>query len=561
MVLRDPPWMALHDLAQVELRVRDVASAHPPQVGLGGRFEGYGATGSHPGPISFYLLWPVYTLLGGTGWALQASAAFLSAVAAGLAVWVAHRRGGVPLALATTAVFAVLARGYGAEVLTSAWNPHMPVAWWWLLLLAVWSLLVGDLVVAPVAVVAALVCVETHIPYAAPVAALGALTVAVLAARAWRGDLDRGRLLRWGGAAVALGLVLAAPPLVEEVTHDPGNLSILVENFRHPYDEQVSTAEAVDTWLEHLDVFALLRQDTNDVDSTFDHALDLRRRWPGLALLAVWGAAAVVAWRRRAERPELLALHLVAAVAAGATLVATSRIFGPLWPYLVLSAWGTTALIVLAVLATLVPPDWRPLPALAAVAGVAVLAFAVDGAFTTTDDEDLAAGMVRLSDATGDALADDPAGCSDDGDGRDGCRYAIRFTDPVHIVSPVFGLLLDLEKQGYDVRAEPGRAVSVRAHRTADPATADGVLHLAVTEEVIDALAGRPGTELLAQVDPPGDEPPVAVFLTTRDADDTDDTDHTDGDAGTPAEDDVEVEVEDDVEDGVSAAGARSAGG
>jgi hypothetical protein len=524
VVLRDPQWMALHDLAQVEMRVRDVSGGHPPQLGLGGRFEGLGATGSHPGPISFYLLWPVYTLLGSTGWALQASAGFLSAVAAGLAVWVAHRRGGMGLALAVAAVFAVLARGYGAEVLTSAWNPHVPVAWWWLFLLAVWSLLVGDVAMAPVAMLAALVCVETHIPYVVPVGWLAVLVAIVLIVRLWRGDIDglrragaegidgagatdRGRLLRWVGAGVAVGLVGIAPPVVEQITHSPGNVSILVENFQHPYDDRVAVGEAVDTWLEHLDVFALLRQDTNDVESAFDHSLHLGRRWPGLALLAAWAAAAVVAWRRRGERTDLVALHAVAGVAVLATLFATSRIFGPVWPYLVFSAWGTTALVVLATAWTLAPPASRPVPVVAAVAAVALAAFAVDSAFTSPEDAALARGMVELSGATGDALADDPAGCGDD------CRYSLQFTDPVHIVSPVFGLLLDLEKQGYDVRAEPGRESSVRPHRIADPATTDGVLHLVVTDDSIDELAGLPGFRRLAEVDPPGDEPPVAVFL------------------------------------------------
>lgn len=511
VVLRDPQWMALHDLAQVEMRVRDVGGGHPPQLGLGGRFEGHGVTGSHPGPIAFYLLWPVYTLLGGTGWALQAAAGFLSTVAAGLAVWVAHRRGGVVLALAVAGAFAVLARGYGAEVLTSAWNPNMPVVWWWLFLLAVWSLLVGDVVVAPVAMLAALVCVETHIPYVVPVGWLSVLVAIVLIVRTWRGDVDRGRVLRWVGAALVVGAVGVAPPVAEQLTHDPGNVSVLVANFRHPYDDPVAKGEAVDTWLEHLDVFALLRQDTNDIDSAFDHSLDLGRRWPGLVLLAVWGVAVAVAWRQRDQRPHLLALHAVVGVATLATLVAISRIFGPLWPYLVFSAWGTTMLLFFATVWTLVPRDRRPLPVVAAVAVVAVAAFVVDSAATGTEDADLATGMVRLSAATGAALADDPVGCGDD------CRYTLEFTDPVHIVSPVFGLLLDLEKQGYDVRAEPWRSVSVRRHRVADPATADAVLHLVTTDEIIADLGARPGVELLAEVDPPGDEPPLAVFLVRRD--------------------------------------------
>ncbi|MGZ4214252.1 MAG: hypothetical protein ACXVQV_13560, partial [Actinomycetota bacterium] len=51
-------WYPQLDLAMTELRVRDVASAHRPLVGLIGRIGTPANQGSHPGPISFYLLWP-----------------------------------------------------------------------------------------------------------------------------------------------------------------------------------------------------------------------------------------------------------------------------------------------------------------------------------------------------------------------------------------------------------------------------------------------------------------------------------------------------------------------
>jgi len=501
VVLRDPHWLTLHDLAQVEMRVRDVSGGHPPQIGLGGRISGLGHTGSHPGPVGFYALWPVYELLGASGWALQAAAGFLSAVAAGLSVWIALRRGGLALALTATAVLAVLLRGYGAELLTSAWNPHMPLVWWWVFLLAAWSVLGGDLVVLPVLAFAGVLCAETHLPYVLPVAVLGLLAVGVVGVRAWREPEGRRPLLAWGGAAVGLVALLVAPPLVEQVTHDPGNLSIIVDNFRHPYADEVSKGEAVDVWLEHLDVVALLRQDTNDTASTLDTSLDLGARLPGLALLAVWVGAAVVAWRRRDR--DLLRLHLVVAVAEVTTLLAISRIFGPVWPYLVLSAWGTTALMVLAILWTLkgdLAPERLVRPA-AVAAAVALGAFAVDSAYTETDDAELATAVGELSSATAAGLDHDH-------------RYLLDFTDPVHIVSPAFGFQLELEKRGYDVRVEEDHVVAVRSHRVADPEDADAVLRLVVGEDLVTELRRSDTAELLAEVDPPSaEEPPLAVFL------------------------------------------------
>src|SRR4051812_2043925 len=58
VVLHSPRWYPLLDWAQTEIRIRDVASGHPPLIGLAGRIGPFGANGgSHPGPISFYVLW------------------------------------------------------------------------------------------------------------------------------------------------------------------------------------------------------------------------------------------------------------------------------------------------------------------------------------------------------------------------------------------------------------------------------------------------------------------------------------------------------------------------
>ncbi len=61
---RNAHWHPVFDLAMTELRVRDVGGSHTPLIGLQGRI---GPTGSHPGPLSFYLLAPVYRLLGLVG--------------------------------------------------------------------------------------------------------------------------------------------------------------------------------------------------------------------------------------------------------------------------------------------------------------------------------------------------------------------------------------------------------------------------------------------------------------------------------------------------------------
>ena len=82
--LRRPHWYPLLDMAQTEIRVRDVATGHPPLIGLAGRIGPFGPNGgSHPGPLSFYALWPVWRLFGGSSYGLFASDVVLDIVAIG----------------------------------------------------------------------------------------------------------------------------------------------------------------------------------------------------------------------------------------------------------------------------------------------------------------------------------------------------------------------------------------------------------------------------------------------------------------------------------------------
>ena len=70
--LRRHHFGPLFDVAMTEARVRDVGTVHTPLLGLPGRL-GDDKPGSHPGPLSFYLLAPLYRVMGGTYWALRFS--------------------------------------------------------------------------------------------------------------------------------------------------------------------------------------------------------------------------------------------------------------------------------------------------------------------------------------------------------------------------------------------------------------------------------------------------------------------------------------------------------
>lgn len=481
-VMYQPRWLPLTETAQMEMRVRDVMSSHPPALGLNGRFYAYGQVGSHPGGLAFYALWPVYWLLGSDGWSLMVSTVTLNLVAAMLAIWLAYRRGSWQAALGLAAVMAVLMRAYTAPLLAEPWNPWVPLVWWVTFLVAVWALLGRDLVALPVAVFAGSLAAQTHVPYL-PLVVVLFLAVAVAAGLVvWRergGALSRPAMF-WVGGSTLLGAILWVPPVIQQLTSTPGNMAILVETFRDPPEAGVPLDMAFESWFAHLNLRELVS----------GGLLGFGVSWPGAVFLGVWAAAAALAIRRRDQ--ELVRLHIVVAVALFAGLLATIRIHGPLWTYLVLWGWGTTAVMILATAWTFwraVPSGWerRIAAAVGGLFAVTVVWFVADARHAEMRDSFLSRRLDLTAAATSDYLADDPAGCGEH------CRYQVSWADAVHVGSEGAGLLVELERRGFDVGAPPTLANAVRRHRVIEEDEADAVIHLAVGEDAIEQAAELPG--------------------------------------------------------------------
>ncbi len=503
-------WAPLLDFAVTELRVRDVGTVRTPLVGLFGRFGNMEKDlGSHPGPVSFYLLAPVYRLLGGSYWALRVSTATLNAAAIACAPLIAHRRAGVPGALAAGLGIAFLELGFGPLVLTEPWIPHVPILWFVVFLLAVWSVLSGDPWMLPVAAATASLCAQTHIPYLVVCGGIGLLALvsfAVLWVRAARRGSGRA-YTRAFLAAVATMVVLWTPPLIEQYLDEPGNMTILIEYFRNALGPTVGFRAAVPPLLAHLDAVHLV-VGSFLMPGGFTIFWHPRPPTPerGAVFLLLWVAAVVAASRLRNR--SLLALHGVVAVSLLVCLMAISRIIGWTYDYLTYSAWVVGALMFLASVSTLAVVVWQRLPErvrtrigpiATAAAVVAVGACAVRLVMETTRAGSGVPGPSEQLAALAPAAADALLHGDGTGTGVHG-RYLVTWSETLRLAGEGWGLVNELERRGLHVGVPWQFGTVFTKHRVLDPKEATARIHLA-TGGWIDHARTIPGAIQIAYED------------------------------------------------------------
>jgi hypothetical protein len=515
-------WYPVLDLAMTELRLRDVGTRHTPLIGLPGRIGTFPDQGSHPGPISFWLLAPGYRLFGSSAWAMEAATVMVHMAWISLAMWIGQRRLGLLGLVTVAAVVAVLIRGYGLTVLIQPWNPYLPLLAWLVVLLSAWSVLAGDDPMLIVLTVAATFVAQTHIPYLVLAGSIGVLATGVVVVRVIRRTDRRGPLTALGWSAGVFA-VMWVGPLVDQWRRDPGNIRRLIDHFTTPSEDTLGLVGGVELLLRHLDVVhaygGLLTGTASFMEASFDPAGPI---WPGVAVLVAWLVAVVASIqldRRRAQRDgeheegragvasARTALHVVVAVTLVLSTLSMMRIFGFVWFYLTLWAWVTTTLLLLATAWTAVAwarernvlerIDRRAMIAVAGATAVLVTAFTSVAALDTDHPEErLGATLGMLVAPTAAALAEGVGAAT----GPDG-RYVVRWQDVAHFGSQGYGLLSELERDGLDVGVYDTWRVPVTHHRviTVEEATAEVIL---VTGSFVEQLRGDARVVEVASIDP-----------------------------------------------------------
>ena len=466
------------DLALTELRTRDVGR-HPVLLGLPSRDRW-----NHPGPALFYLLAGPYRLSGSASIGLDLGALLINGLAIAGMAFVARRHGGTPLLLLTLLGSGLLVRSLGPDLLRNPWNPYITVLPFGLLVFLTWAMTCGDAWALPVSAGVASFCAQTHVgyvPLAVPLFAWGAAGLTVAAFR--RGAGGRRALTRAALVATAVLFVLWLPPIVEQLSQSPGNMSEIVKYFTasnnkaHTLADGYRVIAAQFAWLPEW-VTGHQKLGALSAEPTYLYS----ERVPVLFVPLV--VAAVVVWARRMSGARRLTATLAVALLSG--VFAVERTVGLVYEYRLRWTWvlGMIAGLVVAWTAwTVVRRRWLVPASLAAL----VVLAGVNSASAVTARPPYERESSALRALTPQVVEALPPG---DGD------VLVR-PESFGSYFVATGLVLQLERRGIAGRVDPGREDAFGEHRVHRRGPLRSILTVAADIDV-ERLSARSGLRVIA---------------------------------------------------------------
>lgn len=287
----------------------------------------------HPGPAMFYLLAPFYLAGGPTMVSLNAGALAINLISIAAIAWVVWRNAQATpvLAIALTGLmFVYLLRVHA--VMASAWNPHIGVLPLLALVIMSAAMAAGELRLLPASALFASFICQAHIGLVPVTAAVVTAALILLAAcpervrRAGSVEPDQRRSLAvWANLAAWLMVPVWLLPVAEELTHTPGNMTLIWRFFsgvgRTGQSMGAASRAAADMLLGvfrpdfHLAWGWLVRPAPSV--------------WPvALATLETAALAAVALWAWRSHRRFHATLAVLCGLASIVAFWSATRIFG-----------------------------------------------------------------------------------------------------------------------------------------------------------------------------------------------------------------------------------------
>lgn len=321
-------WLPVGDEALVEMRVRDVPS-HFPLLGVYSRF-GW----SHPGPAQFLSLVLPYRLFGSVGAGLLVGAMAGHALAVVAAWWVARavdRMAGVAVLVALELVLLSVP----GELVRTAWNPYVALVMGGLVVVLAWGWAERGRVAAVLLLPVGTLLVQSHIGNAPLVVGVVAVATAL---GLWGHRGDGQSAVPWRPAAFGAGLsaVLWIPPLVEQLTGDPGNVTRMIEDLSGS-EPRVGVSAGAGL----VSRFFAWHPAWVDANTLVEQIATTAARLPVWLVVPVAGAVVAV---RRSDQAYVRGA-VISATALVATVVAAASIKGVVFSYLLVGHRSAVAVV------------------------------------------------------------------------------------------------------------------------------------------------------------------------------------------------------------------------
>ena len=358
-------WIPASDAAATVLRARHALGVDPTLVGMFTDASTWtGQTTYFPGPWQLYwLAGPTHIL--GNRWGPLLAMALLNVCWTLLGGWFAARRAGPRGAVLAFAFLAMLQWGLGGSVYLAPTPMVMIVPPFATFLLGMWVVADGDVGALPGVTIVGTFLVLDHLVLTrlVPFAALVGLVLAGWSLhRDHRRDptewpTTKRRLRRSLATSATVGFVLFLPAIVQQLTHNPGNLTNLVRaaGARPAGSSSITEATRVLSGLVAQPPFWLRPSRDRSLITSNTQAMSTPHLVvaSGIILLVV-GMAVWVAIRRR-DRTSLTALLLASSVLAAAVvnMARSPAPYGIVGVYF-LSSWPVAMFTWFAVALTLV---------------------------------------------------------------------------------------------------------------------------------------------------------------------------------------------------------------
>ena len=347
------PWHTAvweDDDAIIELLIRDAARGKH-FVGPYSRFRW-----NHPGPLLFYLAWPVYSLSGEKPAAARLAPLVINIFCAAGIVLIVRRYFGAVAGLVASMGVAIIAAHLGASIVASLWNPFATIIPFGLFLCLALGMSLSGRIFIPLSVGMASFVVQTHIGYLPTVVAVLGVASApgglgFLAERAGRhadARADGARFpARWILAGVSTGLVAWLSPILDQCLVKPTNLSLLWNFFTTQHGSH-SLAEVV--WRAAPNVSAVFLRVAPMVAARYEEPTPSVGAEILLGLLIP--GLICVGWLGRSRNLRMFGILLLTALVVA--LASATRIVDDLHPYLFgwmctigLLGWTAVAILLL----------------------------------------------------------------------------------------------------------------------------------------------------------------------------------------------------------------------